>query len=159
MIELFNLLSFDIIIPLLKIINQYKILIIIIIMTFIYKIIEYLSKKIDISSFHYEGFDDNGNDVKIVWFNADYKKGKYKNLYYRFKVDIKYFKNKKNPLKDHIIIINRNDILFFDKIKLLYFFIKEYIKSILCDKMNAKIDKILPVWFLNTYIFPNTIFI
>jgi hypothetical protein len=132
-----------------------------IIMSFLaYKAIGYLSNKIDISSYSYEGKDDLLNDVKIVWFNADYSKSynenkkikSYYNLFYRFKIDIEYFNNSKPPLKNHIHILNRYEILFLDRIRLISFFLREYI-------YKSPRKKELPKWFLRTYIFPNTIFI
>jgi hypothetical protein len=124
---------------------------------FIYKIIGYLSNKINISSYSYDGGDDLGNDVKVKWFNANYLT---QNLFYRFEVDIDYFQNKKPKIKGYVIIINRNDILFFDKLKLIYFFLSEYTKDLICLKIKAnRSEKKLPLWFLRTYIFPNTIFI
>lgn len=116
----------------------------------IYQLISYLSSKIDISSFSYNGKDSNENIVDIFWFNAKNNNTlnsngnieRYENLYYRFKIDIVYFNPTNNPtnkpkLTGHILILNKRDILFIDRIKILYFFTCEYIKDIICEKIGA----------------------
>lgn len=132
--------------------NLDKITIIILIM---YKIIDYLSKKIEIEKYSYQGNDNSSNDVKIICFNLkDISNDGYKNLYYRFKVDINYFNNNKPPLNNHILILNRNEIEFFDKIKFIKWMLKEHLLNKICKNR----DKKLPYFLVRIYIFPNTIF-
>lgn len=126
------------------------------IMTFIiYKLIDILSKKIDIKEYIYEGQDELCNNVKIVCFNLNdesienfnNKKRRYKNLYYRFKIEVKN--------KTHFIVINRNEIEFFDKIRLIKWMMIEHILNKICKNR----PKILPFFLVKVYIFPNPIFI
>lgn len=126
---------------------------------FLYKLIYILSKYINIVDYSYIGTDDNLNEVKIRCFNLKDKSNdgnnKYKNLYYRFSVDINYFNNNKPPLNNHILIVNRNDIELSDKVKFLFWMCKELIFRKIC----ACREKKLPYFIVKIYIFPNTIFI
>jgi hypothetical protein len=135
---------------------EYKILI----MTFIlYRLIHILSKKVDIVDYSYDGVDFCLNEVKIKCFNLNYTSNdgskKYKNLYYRFSVDVDYFKGNKPALRNHILIVNRNDIELLDKVRFLFWMCKELVLRKICGCR----DKKLPNFLVKVYILPNTIFI
>ena len=110
----------------------------IILLMMFYKTINLLTKIINIRDYTYDGDDLYLNNIKIGWFNSN-------SIYYRFKIT----QNSNNK----IIILNRNDILLFDKIKLIIWFLKECISNILCNfNKNLSNKKILPEFLIKKYI-------
>lgn len=98
----------------------------------IYRVINYIFKKLKIKNYTYDGDDENLNKIEIVWFSEKDISGNDK--IYRFK-------DKKSSL---LIFVNKNDISFQDKIKMLIFF----------TKRKNRFDKKLPEFLIKKYILP-----
>jgi hypothetical protein len=137
----------------------------------IYKLIAILARKINIKEYTYFGSDYLGGEVKITLFNANDSKNEYynrkkvnidNNKFY-FKVWVKTFKsgmsadlpiNENNPASfdvSLIVLVNKDEISFMNRLKFLMWFVKE----LLLNKLTDKRDKVLPYYIVNPYVLSN----
>lgn len=98
----------------------------------IYRLISYYFKKLNIKEYSYEGYDELLNKAHIVWFSETDTSGN--NNIFRFK-------DKNSKI---LIFINKQDITFKDKIKMIWFF----------SKKENKYKKMLPKFLVKKYILP-----
>lgn len=98
----------------------------------LYRIIQYMFKKLNIRDYSYNGNDENADNVEIIWFSEKDISGN-KSIYR--------FKDNKSSL---LIFINKYEITFCDKIRLICYF----------HKSKNKSKKELPEFFVKKYIFP-----
>lgn len=137
----------------------------------VYWLYQYLSRRINIRDYEWEGMDLLCNDIKIILFNFDKNTVENKNNKFiktpnnkiYFKVFVQIFKEglreyiEINPKdrstfdKDLIILVNKKDICFTDNLR----FILWFWWRILLDKWTKNRNKKLPNFIVKTYVLPN----
>jgi hypothetical protein len=136
-----------------------------------YWLYQYLSRKIDIRGYEWEGQDLRGNDVKIILFNFNKNTEErinngviktHNNKIY-FKTYLQIFKeglsdSKKIDTKDKetfdidiVVLVNKTDISVFNNLKFIFWFIWQ----VFLDKTTKNRVKRLPDFIVKTYVLPN----
>jgi len=123
-----------------------------------FKLVEYLTNKISIRDYEFEGDDLVNAKTKVIWYYADNNKNgiKYSNNKYYFKVFTQFFKgeegkmvtlvlNKPINTEDKstfdfstIVIFNKKEMNFKIRIKLIKWLIGECIKNKFCSCREKK---------------------
>jgi len=136
-----------------------------------FKLVEYLTSKISIRDYKYNGEDSVLNTVKVIWYYSENKKlingTKYSNNKYYFKIFTQFFKV---GMYDVIIIDDKNGttydfstIVIFDKremglktrFKLIKWLIFEWVKN----KIEPTRKKDLPNFLIEPYILTDALYL
>lgn len=139
----------------------------------IYKIIECILRNMYIRDYNFIGDDLGQNHVKVEWlYNYTDIKPKYSNDYFYFMVytqlrkedgvlnSIVEIDNKCRLSYDRntIILVSKKNISFIDLLRLLLWFIYEYIIFRL-NIINYKKYKKLPKFFVDKYVFSDNVYL
>jgi hypothetical protein len=136
-----------------------------------FKLIEYLTYRISIKDYEYNGSDLLGGDAKVIWLfsgnNRNINGVKYANDKFYFKVYTQSFKvgmskvididTKKEETYDYstIVIFNKNEMGLITRCKLIGWLISEFIKN----KIEPNRSKILPKFLIEPYVFTDSIYL
>jgi hypothetical protein len=142
----------------------------------VFKVIQYFTSKISLKEYIYNGEDVELDDIKIFWFNANYKynidkkndKGQkiyqYSNDNYYFEIFTKISPNniskyneiditdKKTYDFTTIVVFNKNIINFKNRLKLLSWSFSEVVKNKLAKYIKANREKKLPEFMVRCYV-------
>lgn len=141
-----------------------------------FKLVEYLTKKISLRDYEFEGDDLVGGRVKVVWYFADNTRKisgiKYSNDKYYFRVYTQFFKGEEgktvvySPVSINIedkssfdfatiVIFNKKEMSLKTRFKLLKWLIGEWIKN----KIEPSRKKVLPKFLIEPHVFTDALYL
>lgn len=105
--------------------------------------VSFLAKHIKLREYSIKYKSETFDKLNIEWFSSNNENRKHK-IYYRFK-------EVNNGI---LIFLPKRNIIFFDNMRLIYWFIYDIMKLKISKFFNMQYSKELPKWFCEKYLEP-----